>query len=89
MSLLVALIELGTIYWESPLHAAGYVLHPLWTANDQEIDHDLQMGWMKTVMLYASGNIVLQNALLDEFYYAYKNKHKICFKFHLQWMLIG
>ena len=58
---------------ESPLHATGYVLHPLWTTNDQEIDHDLQMGWMKTVMLYASGNIVLQNALLHEFY-AYRKQ---------------
>ena len=58
---------------ESPLHAAGYVLHPLWTANGQEIDHDLQMGWMKTVMLYANGNIVLQNALIDEFY-AYRKQ---------------
>ena len=29
---------------ESPLHAAGYVLHPLWTTNDQEIDHDLPNG---------------------------------------------
>ena len=79
MSLLVVLIELGPIYWESPLHAAGYVMHPLWTANDQEIDHDLQMGWMKTVMLYASGNIVLQNALLDEFY-AYRKQASALFQ---------
>ena len=33
---------------ESPLHATGYVLHPLWTTNGPKIDCHLQMVWMKT-----------------------------------------
>ena len=31
------------------------------------------MDWMKTITLYGSGNIVLQNGLLDEFY-AYRKQ---------------
>ena len=58
---------------QSPLHLTGYVLHPIWTGNSQEINNELNTGWMTTIMRYASGNQDLQNALIDEFY-AYRKQ---------------
>ena len=59
---------------QSPLHLTGYVLHPIWTGNSQEINNELNTGWMTTIMRYASGNQDLQNALIDEFY-AYREQY--------------
>ena len=50
---------------QSPLHFTGYVLHPIWTGNGQEINNGLNTGWMTTIMCYASGNQDLQNPLID------------------------
>ncbi len=57
----------------TPLHITGYVLHPLWTGNGQEITHEMNIGWMTTIMRYANGNDALRSVLIDEFY-AYRKQ---------------
>ena len=53
---------------QSPLHATTFVLHPQWTANGQDINHELNSAWLATITSYANGIDALENALLDEFY---------------------
>jgi len=46
-----AIREMCLSRWEmmhSPLHAAGFVLHPMWLGKGQESDNEVQMGWTST-----------------------------------------
>ena len=63
----------------SPLHATGFILHPIWREKIQDIDEKLNTSWMETIMRYTNGDIPLCGVLLDEFY-AYKTQQKSSFQ---------
>ena len=63
----------------SPLHAIGYLLHPIWWENFQVFDNVVNASWIDTIMRYANGDIKMQGNLLDE-YHAYKTKEKGIFQ---------
>ena len=62
----------------SPLHAVGFLLHPIWREKIQEIDDPVHTSWMETIMRYATDDVGLQGALFDEFY-AYRTQEKTIF----------
>ena len=62
----------------SPLHATGFILHPIWRDRIQEIDDKVNTSWLDTIMRYANGDEQLQGALLDEFY-AYRTREMSTF----------
>ena len=63
----------------SPLHAIGYLLHPIWWENSHVFDNVLNASWIDIIMRYANGDIKMQCNLLDE-YHAYKTKEKGIFQ---------
>ena len=58
---------------QSPLHAIGFILHPIWREKIQDIDDKVNTSWMETIMRYTNGDVHLCGVLLDEFY-AYRNQ---------------
>ena len=71
----------------SPLHATKYVLHPLWRGKGQENDHNVNMGWIYTIMRYTNGSQDLEGILLDELNAC--ALQKISFVFHLLMNMTG
>ena len=56
----------------SPLHAVGFLLHPIWKGKDQDADEEVHENWMTVLDAYTKGDVDLQGKLLDE-YDKYKN----------------
>ena len=51
----------------TPLHAVGYILHPVWKGKDKDTDLEVHDGWMAFLRSYAKGDLVLQGAIIDEY----------------------
>ena len=64
---------------QSPLHATGFILHPIWREKIQDIDDKVNTSWMETIMRYTNGDIHLCGVLLNEFF-AYRTQEKSTFQ---------
>ena len=64
---------------QSPLHATGFILHPIWREKIQDIDDKVNTSWMETIMRYTNGDINLCSVLLNEFF-AYRTQEKSTFQ---------
>jgi hypothetical protein len=64
---------------QSPLHATGFILHPIWREKIQDIDDKVNTQWMETIMRYTNGDIHLCGVLLNEFF-AYRTQEKSTFQ---------
>ena len=64
---------------QSPLHATGFILHPIWREKIQDIDDKVNTSWMETIMRYTNGDIQLCGVLLNEFF-AYRTQEKSTFQ---------
>ncbi|KAH7297999.1 hypothetical protein KP509_25G022600 [Ceratopteris richardii] len=50
----------------SPLHAAAYVLHPIWREKCPDDDGEVSDGWMDVLKRYTHGDLEKQGILMDE-----------------------
>ncbi|KAH7438536.1 hypothetical protein KP509_04G019100 [Ceratopteris richardii] len=50
----------------SPLHAAAYVLHPIWREKCPDDDGEVSDGWMDVLERYTHGDLEKQGILMDE-----------------------
>lgn len=50
----------------SSLHAAGFVLHPIWRARNPDSDKEVHDGWMDVIERYTKYDVELQGILCDE-----------------------
>ncbi|KAH7430342.1 hypothetical protein KP509_09G094500 [Ceratopteris richardii] len=50
----------------SPVHAAGFVLHPIWREKAPHMDTEVYRGWMDVIERYTHGDVVKQGVLCDE-----------------------
>ncbi|KAH7315170.1 hypothetical protein KP509_21G037200 [Ceratopteris richardii] len=53
--------------FQTPLHAEGYLLHPIWRGKNQHADLEVNEGWLNYLERYTNGDIVMQGRLIDEF----------------------
>ncbi|KAH7294567.1 hypothetical protein KP509_27G007800 [Ceratopteris richardii] len=53
--------------FHTPLHAVGYLLHPIWSGKNQHADLEVNEGWLNYLERYTNGDIVMQGRLIDEF----------------------
>ena len=65
---------------QSPLHAIGFILHPIWREKIQDIDDKVNTSWMETIMRYSNGDVHLCGVLLDAIWLI-ELKKKVHFKF--------
>ena len=50
----------------TPLHAVGYIFHPVWKGKEQDCDSEVHNGWMTYLERYTKGDLALQGELIDE-----------------------
>ncbi|KAH6555265.1 hypothetical protein KP509_1Z269200 [Ceratopteris richardii] len=50
----------------SPLHAAAYMLHPIWKSKSPQLDPEVHSGWIDLIERYTCGDIKNQGVLIDE-----------------------
>lgn len=50
----------------SPLHAAVFVLHPIWRAKNPDSDKEVHEGWMIVIERYTKYDVDMQGNLCDE-----------------------
>ena len=50
----------------TPLHAVGYMLHPVWRGRGQDSDREVHEGWMTFLNKYTNGDLAMQGVLIDE-----------------------
>ncbi|KAH7438542.1 hypothetical protein KP509_04G019400 [Ceratopteris richardii] len=50
----------------SPLHAAAFMLHPIWKSKSPQLDPEVHAGWIDLIERYTCGDIKKQGVLIDE-----------------------
>ncbi|KAH6557849.1 hypothetical protein KP509_1Z090300 [Ceratopteris richardii] len=50
----------------SPLHAAGFVLHPFWREKAPQMDVEVHNGWMDVLERFTHGDVIKQRKICDE-----------------------
>ncbi|KAH7352305.1 hypothetical protein KP509_19G039100 [Ceratopteris richardii] len=58
----------------TPLHAVGFMLHPIWKHKNQESDVEVHEGWIKFLEKYCHRNVKLMGDSMED-YDKYKNDY--------------